>query len=270
MPFSWAAQDQSLVKEPKGPTSKVISVGPSELPWNLCWPTGGSAVLSPPPLLAAYTWMKLSANLDHCESVHFHPVLWENSQLWLYQRQSTVGSHAGAITLLSRRSAFLSHPTIWDLRYCIKNFGLDHRDRRAFLAFTLSWVHLTYRRRTRSRKWGGGGSTLLRELSSKFTQNNLSERILLSYLHKRENYQSQINKGRTRCSHVLVGTRFNICPFGFLPFGSGFEFWLQPGTLVEFRESRIVLGIPGRTGRSVAPSPGPRNSLDTQAERLSH
>lgn len=138
-------------------------------------------------------------------------------------------------TLLSRRSVFLSHPTIWDLRYCIKNFGLDHRNKRAFLAFTLSWADLTYRRRTRSRKWGGGGSALLRELSSKFPQNNLSERILLNYLHKRENYKSQINKGRTRCSHVLFGTRFNICPFGFLPFGSGFEFWLQPGNLVEFR-----------------------------------
>lgn len=41
------------------------------------------------------------------------------------------------LTLLSRRSVFLSHPTIWDLTYCVKNFRLDHRDKRAFLAFPL-------------------------------------------------------------------------------------------------------------------------------------
>lgn len=66
-------------------------------------------------------------------------------------------------------------------------------------------------------------SRLLGELSSKFTQKNLI-RILLSCLHKTENYKLPINKGIIRCSHIPFGSRLNTGPFEFLLSGSGFEF----------------------------------------------
>lgn len=76
----------------------------------------------------------------------------------LYERITSLDFSRGSVlrgpmleqlTFLSRRSALLSHLIIWDLRSRVKNFGLDHKDNRSFLAFDLFGVDLTDRRRRR-------------------------------------------------------------------------------------------------------------------------
>lgn len=82
-----------------------------------------------------WTTVNLCTSILLCEKITSFDFI-RDSLLW--------GPTLEQRTLLSRRSVFLSHPTIWDLRYCIKNFGLDHRDKKRKLCLLLPFLELTW------------------------------------------------------------------------------------------------------------------------------